>query len=406
MKHVLFRCCVISLHLSVKVVFALIVLPLMYLVDPIWRFRMGSLVSERIGHLAYNTDLYLRQKQIYPERARVTDVFFSTKTANRQLLDMWKRHLKIVEHPNWLRLYFAIAPMLEKTRFHVGKFPNSAEHYEFTVGKPTLSFNDEDHARGCAELSKMGIGPDDWFICIHARTSKYLTHAMPHIDWSYHDFRDCDISTYLDAAKYIVDKGGYVIRMGTPVEDPLPEGLPPQIIDYATHFWTDFMDIYLMATCRFFLSSSSGLMCVAMAFDTPNAPANYVPYQYIGIGKKTVYIPKHLVRADTGKHLSLAEIHDLGLMDIDSYGNLNQKETYGSQGLEWRDNTSDEILGLCRDMMAKVNGEPVPAAIQKLQRYYHSFYSDTINDSPYAGQIASSYVQANSDRLFGQKPVE
>ena len=64
MKHLLLRYCVISLRLLVKVVFALIVLPLMYLVDPVWRFRLGSLVSERIGHLAYNTDLYLRQKQI------------------------------------------------------------------------------------------------------------------------------------------------------------------------------------------------------------------------------------------------------------------------------------------------------------------------------------------------------
>ena len=390
----------------VQTVFALIVLPLMYLIDPIWRLRLGTLVSERIGHLAYNTDLYSRQKQLYPQRARITDVFFSTNTANRQLLDMWRRHLNIVENLNFLRIYFAIAPMLEKTRFHVGKFPNSAEHYEFTAGKPTLSLNEKEREKGRAHLAKMGIGPNDWYVCIHARTSNYLAENLPHIDWSYHDFRDCDIGTYMEAAKYVVDNGGYVIRMGTPIEDPLPEGLHPQIIDYATHFWSDFMDIYLMATCRFTLSSSSGLMCVAMVFDTPNALANYVPYRYIGIGEDTVYIPKHLVRADTGKALSLREIHDLGLMDSDDYIMLNQKETDTSLGLEWRDNASEEILDLCRDMLAKVDVDAVPKPLHELQRRYHAFYHGTINDSPYAGQIAPSFVKKNAVQLFQPDPAK
>ena len=45
------------------------------------------------------------------------------------------------------------------------------------------------------------------FLCFHARDSSYLNKSDPNMDWSYHDFRDSDIQTYLPAVQKIAEKG-------------------------------------------------------------------------------------------------------------------------------------------------------------------------------------------------------
>ena len=46
---------------------ALIILPAFYLIEPFKKFRVTVLLSERIGHLALNTELFQRRKQLTSE---------------------------------------------------------------------------------------------------------------------------------------------------------------------------------------------------------------------------------------------------------------------------------------------------------------------------------------------------
>lgn len=74
---------------------------LIRLLKPIVRIRFGGLFSERIGHLAIETDMYLCQKELGKIPARTIDFFFhrkavpNSKVSNVTLLGMFKKKMFI-----------------------------------------------------------------------------------------------------------------------------------------------------------------------------------------------------------------------------------------------------------------------------------------------------------------------
>ena len=49
---------------AARILFCGVVLPLLYLSEPFYRIRLGLLRYQRIGHLALNTDAFLRRQQL------------------------------------------------------------------------------------------------------------------------------------------------------------------------------------------------------------------------------------------------------------------------------------------------------------------------------------------------------
>ncbi len=47
-------------------VFGLFVLPALYVLEPFLRVRIGLMHTQRIGHLAVNTEMFFRKLQINP----------------------------------------------------------------------------------------------------------------------------------------------------------------------------------------------------------------------------------------------------------------------------------------------------------------------------------------------------
>jgi hypothetical protein len=65
---------------------------------------------------------------------------------------------------------------------------------------------------------RLGIPEDAWYVCLHVREPSF--HGRWNKVWE--QARDADIRTYGAAIKTIVERGGYVIRMGDPSMPPLP----------------------------------------------------------------------------------------------------------------------------------------------------------------------------------------
>jgi len=55
----------------------------------------------------------------------------------------------------------------------------------------------------------MGIGRDDWFVCICGRDPNYMGQRVG-FGWSSGQrlFKDCTIENYLDATRWIVEQEG------------------------------------------------------------------------------------------------------------------------------------------------------------------------------------------------------
>ena len=92
------------------------------------------------------------------------------------------------------------------------------------------------------------------------RNSEWRVSAIrfPDRDFSYHDYRDSDPSTYLGACEWLASLGIYTLRMGATVGTKFSHD-SELIIDYAnSSIRSDFMDIYLGANCLFCISQGTG----------------------------------------------------------------------------------------------------------------------------------------------------
>jgi hypothetical protein len=217
--------------------------------------RIVSLPVERIGHLVMNNELYLREKfnGDYDEYFDIAIIRY-VERANEFFINMIKREITVIDSRQSLFHRFIVF-FLDSAYKNFGfKYHMSSNEYDQTTNLPqVIALTDAEQKKGYEELSQMGVPEGSWWVCLNTRNERFLKKEFPNVDLSYHSYRNCEVSNYFEAASEIVNRGGYVIRMGTETEEPLPLDLHPHIIDYATKFRTEFMDIFLSANCRFFM---------------------------------------------------------------------------------------------------------------------------------------------------------
>ncbi|MAH84025.1 MAG: hypothetical protein CBB68_06625 [Rhodospirillaceae bacterium TMED8] len=378
---------------AIRLVFIFSILPFLYLLKPYRRVVLHKLIYNRIGHLAGNSDFALRQRQISAIPPNEIHIFVSGPPVNRQLFKMLQRHLIIFESAWLIRLFFIIEDTLRKTPFYE---PDTWQEfdclYEIATTQRTLFFSAEEECRGQQALEMMGIGSSDWFVCVHSRDSLYLQETNPSGDWNYHDYRDCSIANYLPAMNEITARGGYVLRMGALVSEPLEHQGNPMIIDYASDHRSDFMDIYATAKCRFFLGSTGGLFNVAWVFDVPIAHANMTPLSVLPFRSGDLFIPKLLRNTESHELIDLNTAFAHGLFNPQN-PRLFTSDYYKNINMEFVENSSDEILALTREMFSKLDHSKVNPAVRSYQKAYKARFLSHIDDWNLVGDISWYFLK-------------
>ena len=387
--------------------FIVIGIPVLWLIEPIRRVRMGPLPEDRIGHLGPNVELFCRRRQMYGSPPRTKYIFFAWNPANRHLLKMWKRHLPIVENIWMQRFIMACLPTLRKTRFFQPLPCRFDEHEEMSLGPATLKFTAEETEAGYAALAEMGIARDQPFFCFHSRDPAYLHGRAGFYSATFHrDYRDSDIANYLPAVRHLTDQGMFGLRLGANVEVPLTKTGDSRIVDYATEFRSDFMDIFLAAHCRFLLGNGSGICFLPLIFNVPTAIANFCPFAQTGFGTRMMFIPKFLRHKSDGRLLTFPEIRDLRLFEREGSErrSLYLESTYEELGLEWIENTPEDISELVLDMEDRLAGRTPPAEAVRLQNAFNALYRGS-NYHPLAGRIAPRFAMKYRD-LIDLEPAQ
>ncbi|CAA7613595.1 conserved hypothetical protein [Candidatus Terasakiella magnetica] len=363
--------------------------------EPLISIRLGVLMSERIGHLAINTEIYARRRNAQP-RPPLT-VFVCHEVANDTLLSMWKQHFVILRSYFLTSLFMAMRPTFKNSRFFADIDVYSDEHDEISDLPPVCALIESEEREGQKRLREMGIEDGAPWICFHTRDSA-------HLGWRPSEartIRNGSIDNYLEAARWIAAQGGYAIRMGSMIEKPLPPGLDSRIIDYATCFRSDFMDIYLAARCKFFLGSTAGLVCVSYMFGVPVAGGNYVPLCQPGWGRSTLYTPKLLRRISDGSPVKYGDAACQGVFDgaRTSPWRADRVELYDALDLEYVENDATDILGLCQDMWDQVHNTPPPQGAAEIQAAYHRLHTD-LHASTNAGRLSPRFALRHKDLIL------
>jgi putative glycosyltransferase (TIGR04372 family) len=281
------------------------------LLRPILVVRVGYFSADRIGHFSFDLEYYLSEKSLSENNKRYFDVFFLTgRVCNEQLQTMAKRQLRISNYFKYLWLAFYYISSSGKNLISPAREVNNSRDREgiFQKCNHQLEFNDKEKQIGMTYLSSHGVDENMSYVCLVVRDPSYLSSVGSKTkDWSYHSYRDSNLQDYKDATIALARMGYTIFRMGKVVESKLKVN-HENVIDYATSdSRSDFLDMWLMANCKFCISTALGLDAVASCFRRPILFVNALPLKHMLTSQEHVFVPKHLKWKQTGVKLSVEE---------------------------------------------------------------------------------------------------
>jgi len=384
--------------LIIALPFSIILFLLLIIIRPIIQIRVGFLRSDRLGHFAANTELYLCERDFYPNKSRSFDIFyFARKPCNDYLAKMWRRRLIILPWFFMRPLDLIIRTFSFLSPLHAFEARGGDRDIDNLYEKtgPHLQFEPMEIDLGEACLRRMGIPSGAKFICLTVRDSAYLNKIYQDgkggsADSTYHDYRDSSIDKYIQAAENLAKHGFYVVRMGVVVNSPM-NTTNPKIIDYAKNgMRSEFMDIYLGAKCEFCISVGTGFDAIPAIFRRPILQVNNAPIGYAYTwGRNSFFISKHHIDIETGKRLSLRDIFARGAAFC-----LDSKE-FLRKGITLRENSSEEINHAVIEMIKHLNGTlKLQSKDDLLQHQFWKIYHEGLRSSNQAtlhGDIHSRY---------------
>ena len=371
---------------------AIILVIIVRCLRPIKLIRFGSLRSERIGHFAANTELYLCKKDIELDDPKALDIFYhSSPISNHQLKIMWDRTLHIYRFARILDYY---NKKISGGNQHIIPWPEGGDrdiHNLFNRVPQHLNFTDNELEMGKEYLMKVGLKENDEFICFTSRDTAYLNDISPEQDWSYHDYRNSEINNYISAIEVLASKDYYSFRMGAKVSERIHTS-NGKIIDYANNGdRTDFLDIYLSANCKFFISSPTGIDIVPKIFRRPVLHVNYLPIEWVHTwDSRDLFIPKKLWLKDEKRLLTFYEIFESGI------GKFLTSNQYRNFGIEIIENTDVEITDAVLEMEGRLNGTwSISAEEEKLQNKFWSIFPKSELHGNISSRIGSKFLRDN-----------
>lgn len=369
---------------------------LIRLIRPLVVVRFGALRSERIGHFASNTEIYLCKRDLTSQKPRNFDLFYCEgPVSNYQLKRMWSRVLPIYNLIKWVD---KVNRLLPKAREHTVDFSADRDvDGLIKQSRPHISFTAQEEALGRKGLADLGISCGSSFVCFQARDSAYLENTLNGRSWDYHDYRNSNINNYIPAAQALAERGYFPIRMGSMVKERL-DNSNLKIIDYATKGRTDFLDIYLGAKCRFFLCDTVGTYAIAEIFRRPIAWVNFIPLELVPTWRrKYLFIPKKLWLRVERRFLTFKEILDFGI------GRFLNSQRYEKASIEVIDNAPEEILALSLEMDDRLKGvwQETEEDRQLQKRFWELFRISDVNHI-FLSRIGAQFLRQNQE-LMPQK---
>ncbi len=387
-----------ALNLVLVSIASIISFPLIIILTPLkylFKIQFVRVKNSRMGPLA-GTEIFFRQLKMGKIKNETKYIgIANTKIANQQFFKMLQRQMKIISfpQPKLIRIIFlklATNPRLNKWGLLKELKYIGHEYEELNEVSNCIQFTEEEEKLGQKLLKEMKIPLNTKFICFYARDKAYLDNLLKKRDHR-HDFRNSDINQFLKSVEFITQKGEYAFRMGAKVEKEICTS-NEKIIDYASRYRSDFLDIYLSSHCKMFLANSSGLIVVPHVFNIPVASVNVIPLPFgIPPGKNDLFIPKKIWSIKKNRLLSFREMiysHELEYWQTNEF----RKE----DNLIPIENTSEEILDLTKEMYERLEGTWITTHENEvMQLKFKSLFELNSNYAHFPSRIGTKFLIEN-----------
>jgi len=375
------------------------IVSILIIIRPFRMVKLAFIDGTRIQPFIVTPEYLLRLQAVDPSPRKTHYLLLTDGICNNAVFEMIKRYFFCINLASY-SVYFLLA--FPRGKSWIQPFVKYSYGHEiapiFQKEKNIMSFTAEEHAKGQAYLSLLGIGPDDWYACFANRDSAYLDEAMPNIDWSYHDYRDSSIGNYIEAMEYVAEKGGYALRMGAKVSESLSDKHGSHIIDYASTNRDEFLDIYLFAHAKFAVVGNTGISGFSAVFDVPYAFINLLPLNHSEpYTRSDIYMPKVLWWKNKKRPLNFLEMRDLGFFSGTS--GIGRTEFYQNHCIVPEENTSEEILAVTQEINEVIDGIPRPKAQMKLQKQFKDKFRSNFNEYEKATDISGTFLSRHQELM-------
>lgn len=350
------------------------VMATLLVIRPLLHIRLATFRSERMGHFISDTDLalamlpslrtssgrkwafiFVMPENVCNEQVRSMYIRTTQSFPGVMLLDCRKSLLARLLLEPTRRLTAVVQWKGKLDKYFCGSTdPAGIDAVGFRPsGRPYLCHSEDDERRARRELQPLGLPDGVPYACIHIRDNAYLESVPHHKTWSYHDYRNPPLDSYIPAIYHLLDSGFAVVRMGKISRGEL-KIKHPLYFDYSR--WerrSDLLDTFIYSRAHVAIAgSASGTDQLALAFGVPFLCTNFVPFEdprwAVDV---SVTLPCLLRDSDSGALLPLSRM--LGSRFFSS-------TLYSEAGLEVVYNTSDQILDALVEILTRINGQWEP----------------------------------------------
>ena len=361
----------------------------------------------QFGHIGL-LDIYMKMAKLgmYPE-ANYVVLAPEAKVANDEFLRYWERHYTIVREPGLVAELFPYQRYIGDN-FMAYPSAGSGEAEPWTRAGaraqtmwaeqkrgPLLTLLPSHDADGRSRLDKLGVPANAWYVGLHVREGGYYAEASSGIS----THRNATIDDYLPAIEEITRRGGWVIRLGDRSMRPMPP--MPRVIDYAfSDQKSAIMDLFVLATSRFVIGTTSGLTTACLSFGRPMVLVNCISNDWQLWSDDTDFIVKRLRERRTGRYLSLGETYRQPIQ-----GFLINNVVTNRRGYMIVANSAAEITAAVRYKLDMLDG-----VIRRPERGHAAMaaYRREMADNPFmfgAGHPVAPFLEMNESLLGGDEAM-
>ncbi|WP_319585138.1 TIGR04372 family glycosyltransferase [uncultured Pseudodesulfovibrio sp.] len=351
-------------------------------------FKIYPIRVERVGQMAANQEEYLCRLDmgLYPKEFRI--FVYRDKPSNGVLLDILKQAMPI---NNLFLPLFDICHKLGGmgvTSMAINDLHGDDESHFTDVTKQHFFLSDEQLKQARKEYQALGLDPDKPFIPILGRDPAYLDSiGEPTFD---DNKRNVDINTYVKAIEYMAERFT-VLRIGSVVKMPL-KCSHPNVFDYSfSGKRSELLDIYFTYKCHFFMSCGTGLDALSSwCFRLPVLLVNFIPPSLTSnLRKNSVVILKKYWLDKENRYLTLSELFENGM------GYVYDGATLRENGITVHDNTPEEILEACKEMIARLDGTWVetPEDVEMQEQFWNTYTK--YKDVKHSVKVGTVFLREN-----------
>jgi len=275
---------------------ALLALIVLRILRPLVKIELCIVAFHRFGHLALEPEIYLGELEIRAaqrdgRRFPITVQWWSlgpkNKQANRYLATKWRQVIRVL--PSWwIDALHSVGTKISVLRLAEPHMSIRGSLNSLDRTDAQLELTDTEIAEGMSQLRAIGVNPDQPYACLVVRDGGYYD-SLGEKESDGYSFLNFDISTFEQAALSLVQRGYQVVRMGAGSAATFGAG-HPLVFDYAnSNLRSEFLDIYIAATCSFAISTQTGPDAVCLAFRRPVCYIDVTRFSQFFFGTKLAW---------------------------------------------------------------------------------------------------------------------